>query len=182
MIFSRQMTVFALAAVLLLTGSLSVTAQDQAEADALVQAHARLKESLDRVDDLFYKEMKTDAGLTFYNLIWDKDGETSKITFELRQLGHYGGEPIFGVLAYTTVAQAEGALPPAVIKAVATKNETTGLGYFSMTDSFNTVYMNFSAPSDTLTPGQIWMTCAYVHNNRIKMKKEIDSLLSASGR
>ncbi|TWT57510.1 hypothetical protein KOR42_08710 [Thalassoglobus neptunius] len=180
MLTTRTLATLALATLLSLSMGQFSNAQD--DDAALLKAHEQLKAVLDQVDELFYKEMTTDSGVTFYNLIWEMDGETSKITFELRQLGHYSGKPVFGLLAYTTVAQTEGSMPPAVIKAVATKNETTGLGFFSMTSGFDTLYMNFTTPSDALTPAQVWMTCAYMHNNRIKMRKEVETLMSASGR
>jgi hypothetical protein len=160
-----------------------VFSQDSDEDKAALEAaHAKLKTTLNEIDGLFFKEVTTDTGYKFYQVIWESNAETSKVSFELRKLGQYGGKPVFGVLAYTTVAQSDGSMPPAVIKAVATKNVRTGIGYFSMADGFDVVYMNFTAPSDTLTAGQIWMTLAYMHDNRVEFKKEIDTLLSASGR
>lgn len=145
---------------------------------ALKEAHTKLKEVLDKTNDLFYKEATGDDGNPFYQLIWESDGETSKIYVELRQLGHYAGKPVFSVMVYTMVASVEGSLPPTVIKAVATKNDRTMLGYFSMPESFDSVYMNCRVPSDTLAPGQLWMMMAYMHEYRTDFKKEIEGLIS----
>lgn len=158
--------------------------KDQAAAEAREKATAQLKANLEKMsDNVFLRERTLDNGNKIFQLIWEMDGETSKITFELRELGHFRGDLVYGILAYSVVASVnEGSMPPAVIKAVATKNERTGLGYFSMPEKFDTVFINMTAPSDTLTPGQLWMICAYMHQNRLGFHKEIESLLNASGR
>jgi hypothetical protein len=155
-------------------------AQDEDEAASWAAAHEKFVEQLDKIEGAFYKTSKSDSGNTFYTLMWEMEGETSKITIELRPVGHYANKSVFGIIVYATVIQSDSALPPAVIKAVATKSENTKLGHFSMTESFNTVYVNASLLSDNLTAGQIWMACAYVHQNRIGMKKEIDDLMAAT--
>ena len=158
--------------------------KEQAAAKAREKATAQLKANLEKMsDNVFLRERTLDNGNKIFQLIWEMEGETSKITFELRELGHFRGELVYGILAYSVVASVkEGSMPPAVIKAVATKNERTGLGYFSMPEKFDTVFINMTAPSDTLTPAQLWMICAYMHQNRVGFKKEIESLLNASGR
>ncbi|GAB5440813.1 MAG: hypothetical protein Fues2KO_11620 [Fuerstiella sp.] len=183
--FHRNLFAAALLAVTAsLFSSATVTAQDadnpdEAEREAAFQ---KLGETLKGIDNLFYKEVTTDSGYKFYQVMWESEGESSRITIELRELGHYQGKKVFKILAYATVAQSEGSMPPAVIKAVATRNERTGLGHFSMPEEFNVVYINCVVPSDTLTPGQLWMIMAYIHDNRIGFKEEIGKLMSASGR
>jgi len=169
----------ALAVVFAGLNPLAGWAQEE-EDPGLENAHTQFKSMLDQVDKLFYKEMKTDSGVRYYAVMWEADGELSKIQFEVRNLGKYGGEPIYGILAYSMVAQIDGSLPPAVIKSVATKNETTGMGAFSMTEDFSTVYINYSGPCDTITPGQVWLVCAFLHKNRMGMKAHIQELMSAS--
>lgn len=186
--FHRNLFAAALLAVTAsLFSSATVNAQDadkpdEAEREAAFQ---KLGETLKGIDNLFYKEVTPESGHKFYQVIWESEGETSRITIELRELGHYMGKKVFKILAYATVAQSEGSMPPAVIKAVATRNERvglTGLGHFSMPEEFNVVYVNCVVPSDTLTPGQMWMIMAYMHSNRIGFKEEIGKLMSASGR
>lgn len=183
--FTRNVIAASLLAVVAhLMSASAAMAQDADAADQAAQeaAFQKLGEALKGVNGLFFKEVTTDSGYKFYQVIWESQAETSKITIELRKLGQYQGQPVYGVLMYSAVAQTEGSLPPAVIKAVATRNERTGLGYFSMPEAFNMVYVNCTAPSDTLTSGQLWMMMAYMHDNRIGFKEEISKLLSASGR
>ncbi|KAA0131505.1 hypothetical protein FYZ48_25510 [Gimesia chilikensis] len=179
----RSLLAFSLMFVVMANGAAFAQEKDKAAEEAREKALAKLKTNLEKMsDNVFLREQTLDNGKKFYQLLWEMDGETSKITFELRELGHFHGELVFGILAYTVVAGVEeGSLPPAVIKAVATKNERTGLGYFSMPEKFDMVFMNMTTPSDTLTPAQLWMICGYMHQNRIGFKKEIENLLNASG-
>jgi len=176
-----QFRILFLATLLFCVSTATAFAQDDDAIEAgLAKANEKFKSILEEVDGLFFKQAKTDSGLVYFVLMWEGEGETSKIQIELRHLGQYNGELIFGVLAYTLVAQSEGSMPPAVIKAVATMNETTGIGSVSMSEAFDTVYVNFSAPSDTMTPGQLWITCAVMHKNRIRMKNLIQEVAAAS--
>jgi len=178
----RNMTLRSLLTVTLLSAACSQAAfaQTQEEKDEAAgkEAHTKLKEVLDKTNDLFYKEATGKDGSSFYQLIWESEGATSKIFIELRQLGHYAGEPVFSVMVYSMVASVDGSLPPTVIKAVATKNDRTMMGYFSMSESFDSVYMNCRVPSNTLKPGQLWMILAYMHQYRTEFRKEIEGLLS----
>ncbi len=181
-IFSRCTMLYAL--ILVISQTTLVSAQDDSSDQvALENAIVALKEKLAGIsDDIFLREQELESGMKIFQVIWEMDGETSKITLELRPLGQYDHKPVFGLFAYTTVAEVDnGSMPPAVIKAVATKNEKTVLGYFSMPESFDTVYMNTNTPSDTLTSGQLWMICAWLHKNRVEFKNEIDSILKATG-
>jgi len=183
-LFTRKLWLTAVV-VLVSIGNISFAQEEDAKLEAAKEkALAQLKENLlGMSDNVFLREQVLDNGVKFLQLIWQENGESTKLTFELKILGNSGGEPVFSILAYTTVAfQENGAMPPAIIKKVSTVNNQLLLGYFSMTDTFDTVYLNCTAPSDTLTSSQLWMICAYMQQNRIALKKEIDPILSASGR
>ena len=171
-----------LAAVFACISFQTVSADDEKEANPLDEAHAKLKATLDEVNDLFFKEAKSKSGVPFYVVMWEQGGEVSKIHLELRNLGQYNGEPVYGLSSYSVVVQADGVLPPAVIKAAITKNDASGIGAFSMTEEFNTVYFSSIVPSEALTPAQTWMVCAYVHKNRIEFREAMNELLSGAGR
>jgi len=158
-----------------------VSADDEQEVISLQEAHAKLKATLDDVKNMFYKESKTKSGITYYVVMWEQDGEVSKIHLEISNLGHYEGDPIYGLSTYAVVAQADEVLPPAVIKAAITKNDACGIGKFSMTEDFDSVFFSSIVPSDNLTPAQIWMVCAYTHKNRLEFRAEMKELMSAAG-
>lgn len=144
------------------------------------QADEHLQSELDKIDNLFLKTSETSAGNKMWIIMWEDSGETTKIAIELRDLGKYDHKPIYGLLAYASVVETESPVPPAVIKAIATKNERTGLGHFSSDEAFQTIYINSTAPCDTLTAGQLWIIFAYIHQNRIEFKGEISQLMAGS--
>jgi len=157
----------------------------EAEVEAAYEkAYEQLKDNINGMtQDVFLREKKLDSGRSIIELLWEMNGEATKFTIELRDLGYYSSKPLFGIFAYSVVAESsKGTMPPAVIKAVTTANESTGLGYFSMPKSFDVVYVNTTMPSDTLNPGQLWITLAYMHQNRLAFKEEVESLMGASGR
>lgn len=154
--------------------------QEKDEQQAVDAAHSRLVATLDQTEDLFYKTVKNDNGSSSYTIMWEQDGEVSKIVLVLNKLGTYRNEPVFGLLAFSIVAETEKSFPPAVIKLVTVKTDSCGLGAFTMPESFDTVYVTATMPSDTLTPSQIWITCAYIHENRLELKKEIEQIVAAS--
>jgi hypothetical protein len=156
--------------------------EDQDEQKALEAAHSRLVAALDQTEDLFYKTVKNDAGSTSYTIVWEQDGEISKIVMVLNKLGTYRNAPVYGLLAFSIVAETEKSFPPAVIKLATVKTDSCGLGAFTMPESFDTVYVTATMPSDTLTASQIWITCAYIHENRLELKKEIEQIVAASAR
>ncbi len=156
--------------------------QDQDEQKAFEAAHSRLVAVLDKTDDMFYKTVKNDEGSTSYTLVWEQDGEITKIILVLQKLGTYKSEPVFGLLAFSIVAETDKSFPPAVIKLVTVKTDSCGLGAYTMPASFDTVYVTATMPSDTLTPSQLWMTCAYIHSNRLELKEEMEKILAASAK
>lgn len=172
----------ALAACLTLFATTAGFGQDADEQKIVDAAHSKLAATLDQTNGLFYKAVKNDNGSTNYTVVWEQDGEISKIAMVLQELGHYSGEPVFGLLAYTIVAESDKSFPPAVIKLVTIETDRCALGAFTMPESFDTVYVAATMPSDTLTAGQIWITCAFIHQNRLKMKKEIEQILAASAK
>ncbi len=157
-------------------------AQQSDEQQAMEAANSRLVAALDQTEDLFYKTTKNDDGSTSYAIVWEQDGEMSKIVMLLNKLGTYRGETVFGLLAFSIVADSEKSFPPAVIKLVTVKTDSCGVGAFTMPESFDRVYVTATMPSDTLTPSQIWITCAYMHQNRLELKKEIEQIVAASTR
>lgn len=179
----KQFTLIAVLFTLMFQASTAFASEENTENDAMEKALATLKEQLTGIsEDLFLREQKLENGMIIYQLMWEMGGETSKITLELRPLGQYDHKPVFGLFAYTLVEGVDsGSLPPAVIKAVATRNETTMLGYFSMPKTFDSVYMNMTTPSDNLTSAQLWMICAWLHKSRVEFKTEIESILKATG-
>lgn len=154
--------------------------QDADQQKAFDDANSRFVATLDQTDDLFYKAVKNDNGSTAYTVMWEQDGEISKIVLLLQELGHYAGDKVFGLLAFSIVAESEKSFPPAVIKLVTVESDKCALGMFTMPESFDKVYVAATMPSDSLTPGQVWITCAYIHKNRIELKKEIEQILAAS--
>lgn len=87
---------------------------------------------------------------------------------------------MFGLLAFSVVAETEKSFPPAVIKLVTVETDKCGSGAFTMPELSITVYVESTMPSDTLEPSQIWITCAYMHENRVALKKKIEQILAAS--
>ncbi len=144
------------------------------------EADEHMQAELNKIDNLFFKTTETPAGDKMWVIMWEDSGETSKIAIELRNLGKYDNKPLFGLLAYSSVVETERPVPPAVIKAIATKNERTGLGHYSSDDAFQTIYINSTAPADNLTAGQLWIIFAYIHQNRLEFKTEIEQLMAGS--
>ncbi len=172
----------ALASCLTLFVATAGFGQDADEQKIVDAAHSELAATLDLTEGLFYKAVKNDNGSTSFTVVWEQDGEISKIVMVLQELGHYSGEPVFGLLAYAIVAESDKSFPPAVIKLVTIETDKCALGAYTMPESFQTVYVAATMPSDTLTPGQVWITCAFIHKNRLKMKKEIEQIVTASTR
>lgn len=179
---SKWIRAAALASCLTLLVTTPGFGQDADEQKAVDAAHSRLVAVLDKTDDMFYKTVKNENGTTSYTIVWEQDGEISKIVLVLRKLGTYNNEPVFGLLAFSVVAETEKSFPPAVIKLVTVETDKCGVGAFTMPESFDTVYVESTMPSDTLEPSQIWITCAYMHENRVAMKKKIEQILAASAR
>ena len=101
----RTLLAFSLMFVVMADGSVYAQEKDQAAEEAREKALEKLKTNLEKMSkDVFLREQTLDNGKKFYQLIWEMDGETSKITFELRELGHFQGELVFGILAYTVVS------------------------------------------------------------------------------
>jgi len=179
----KTLTVVALFGYLLLT---CVSGRAQSESpdaqSALRNAESKLVEVLDNTDNLFYKTTKNGDAPTRYSVRWEEDGAVSNIVLLLRPLGTYKKEPLFGLLAYIVVAESDNPFPPAVIKMVTVKSDTCVMGAYSMTESFNTVYLATTIPSDTLTPGQLWMTCSYLHMHNGEARKEIEKIMAEFGK
>lgn len=153
--------------------------QDDADA-ALEEAHKAFVEVLENTNNIFYKVQTNEAGATFYSILWDLDGETTRFIFNIKLHGTYGGRPIFGISAWTIVGQSEEAVPPAVIKAIATVNDRLLLGNISCSEDFTTVYANLTATADELTPGALWLYCAYLQENVKSMKAIMEEATTGS--
>jgi len=171
----------------LLSHSSVVLAKPEQESDeAMKAAHGRLTKLLDETDDLFYKTKTSKNGQPFYTVIWESEGETSKIILGLKELGHYHGQYFYAINAWAYVATSEEPMPPAVIKAISTANDTLLVGNFSCSQNFKEVYANMSGilgdSTSTSGSGSIWMYCAYLHSNRLKMKGLVDQAMAGAGR
>ncbi len=162
--------------------SVAIAKPEQDSDEAMKAAHVRLTKLLDETDDLFYKTKTGKNGLPFYTVVWESNGETSKIILGLKELGHYHGQYIYAINAWAYVATSEEPMPPAVIKAISTANDTLLVGNFSCSQNFKEVYANMSGMLEDSTSGSIWMYFAYLHSNRLKMKGLVDQAMAGSGR
>ncbi|QDT32946.1 hypothetical protein [Thalassoglobus polymorphus] len=172
--------VFALFAGLVFTSS--GFAQDEDAAASLAKAHEQLRAVLDNTDNLFYKSGKENDGSTFYTVIWEHNDNSVKFIATLKKLGFYDGTDIYGLSLWTYVANEENAVPPAVIKAVATTTDRLSLGSFSCSQDFTKVFANVTASLDGLTPASMWFYAAYLQSNKEAMEGIIEEAMSASGR
>ena len=155
-------------------------AATQTEADALAAVETKLEELLKEAD-LFYKVGKTETGSKIITIMYESQGATSKITCAVRPIGTYGGKTVYSVSAWTLVSQAESALPPNVIKLVATDNDSLLLGSYSMSQNFQMVYSNGSIPFDEATSARGVLMCLfYTHDNSVSLKKKIDAILASN--
>lgn len=180
---NKSLAVIAFLSSLLLTCASGLAQSESSDAQsALRNAESKLVAVLDNTDNLFYKTTKNGDAPTRYSVRWEEDGAVSNIVLLLRPLGTYKKEPLFGLLAYIVVAESENPFPPSVIKMVTVKSDTCVLGAYSMTENFNTIYISTTIPSDTLTPGQLWMTCSYLHMHNGEAKKEIEKIVAEFGK
>ena len=171
---------FALAALVAVAAQNAV-AQPENEPEALKAAHEQLVEALDGVDDLFYKQKTAENGTIFYTVMWESGGETTKIILGLKNLGYFNNEYIYALSAWTYVASSENAMPPAVIKAVTTANESLMIGNYSCSADFKNVYANMTGVLKNVTPDEMWMYMAYLHSNRLKLKQQVDQAMAGAG-
>ncbi|MEM8864343.1 MAG: hypothetical protein AAGF31_02220 [Planctomycetota bacterium] len=155
-------------------------AQSEDEDEARANAHAKLVDLLDNTDDLFYKARKDNNGQPFYTLIWEADGETTRMILGLKQLGYYNGKYVYAISAWTYVAQSESRLPPAAIKAVAQANDSLMIGSYSCSSDFSKIYANMTGILDGATPGSVWMYCAYLHSNKMKLREAVQQAMAGS--
>lgn len=157
-------------------------AQERDEAASLEKAHEQFRSLLDTTDNVFYKTNKGQDGSQFYTVVWEFDGKSVKFIATLRRLGFYGGEDIYGISLWTYVIDGDTAVPPAVIKAIATTNDRMTLGNISCSEDFTKVYANLTASLEGLTPGSFWLYAGYMHSNAEGMKATIEEALAGSGR
>ena len=161
------------------TGQSTALAQDE-EAAGMAAAHAKLVSLMDSMD-LFYKAKKTQTGNTIYTVLFEAGGESTKVTCGVGRLGTYGGKPVYSLWAWASVAGGESAMPPAVIKLVATKSDGLAFGSYSTSKDFTRVFSNCNIVlNDSTTKSAIFMCMGWTHNNRVELKKEIDAI-QASG-
>ena len=152
----------------------------ETEAAALAAIETKLEELFKEMD-LFYKVGKTETGGKTFTVMYEYDGATSRITCAVRSLGVYGGKTIYSMSAWTVVSAAESAMPPNVIKLVATDNDSLLLGNYSMSQNFQTVYSNGTIPfDDASSAGSVFMCFAYTHVNNASLKKKIDAILASN--
>lgn len=157
-------------------------AKAAAEADKATKAAAekRLEEAMKSLD-LFYKNGKTETGDNVITVMYEYQGSTSKITCSVRPLGTFGGKTVYSLLAWTMVTSGESALPPNVIKLVATENEAVSIGQCSMSQDFKVVYSNCVIPLDESTSdGVISLCLLHANYNATGLKKKIDAIVSAA--
>ncbi len=155
--------------------------EEDADAAALKAAHAQLVNLLDQTDDLFYKAETDENGNSFYTVMWAAEGQTSRIVLGIKRLGQYAGKPIHGISAWAFVAGSDEPMPPAVIQAVAVASDSLAIGSYSCSSDLTKVYANMSGVLEGNTPGGIWMYCAYLHENRIALKEQVDQTLAGAG-
>jgi len=153
---------------------------EQSVEDAFKEANAELVKLLDATDNLFYKTKKNDQGGTFYTIVWESEGESSKIILGLKKLGHYNNKYVFAISAWTYVARSDDPMPPAVIKAIALESDSLLVGSYSCSKDFKQVYANMSGVLENASTGSIWMYCAYLHTNRLGLKEKVDQALAGT--
>ncbi len=148
-------------------------------ADPVAAAFAKLESVLKQVDGLFYKVNEDDAGKKFATIVWEQEGEISKIVMGLEVLGTYDQKTVLGLSMWTEVARSDSPMAPAVIKAVASNSDLLRLSGYSTSKDFKVVYVNARGTFSEVSPGDIWMYCAYLHGSRLEMKQVIDSAKSS---
>jgi uncharacterized protein (UPF0333 family) len=156
-------------------------AKAAAEADTAAKAAAgtRLEEAMKSLD-LFYKVGKTETGDSVVTVMYESEGSTSKITCSVRSIGRFAGKTVYALVAWTTITSGESALPPNVIKLVATENEAVSLGQYSMSQDYKAVYSNCTIPLDeTTSDGMVALCLAHTNVNASGLKKKIDAIVSA---
>lgn len=166
-------------ASLCLLATPAVAQPDGAE-EAMKAAHENLVSVLDQVEDLFYKKKTTDDGSIFYTVMWEADGETTKIILGLKELGYFNSKYIYGLSAWTYVVSSDTPVPPAVIKLVASANDSLAIGSYSTSADYTNVYANMSGVLKNTTPDEIWMYIAYLHSNRMKLKQQVDQAMAGA--
>jgi hypothetical protein len=179
-----QYVLFSLASMISLSLFLQPAAQgqDKVHDKGIEVASKEIRDVLDQVEGLFYKTTKEQDGSSSFVIVWEENGEISKIKVLVQSLGYYGQETLYGILAFSIVAESEKPFPPAVIKMVTVESDKCGLGAYTMPETFDNVIVYANMPSDTLTPGQAWLTFAYVHKNRMRLKKEIEQIVSSQAK
>lgn len=130
--------------------------------------------------ELFYKKQYNENAQRWdYQVAWSDKGDTSMMAIYVRTLGTRGdGSKITVAYAWTQVggvAQGE-ELPPGVIKAVAAFND--GLYTGNVSAAGNGVYANVGIVMTDLSADALWTYLWDLHDNRMRMKKEVDQILA----
>lgn len=156
------------------------TAQSETKPeDGLTQAMAQIQKMLDEAE-YFYKTPTDDNGVKYFVVLIETAEGKTQIYIDVEQVGIIDGRKIYGYIAYAPVgkAAAEGeTLPPGVIKLVATENNRTSLGYFSMSKDNRQVYSMASGVIDGLTATALDMTLYYLHENKLDFAKSMEPIL-----
>jgi len=166
------------ATVVSATGPSTAQAQDD-EAKGLAAAHAKVEALMDSME-LFYKTRKTETGKKVYTVLFESGGESTKITCGVGRLGTYSGKPVYSLWAWANVAGSDSAMPPAVIKLVATSSDSLAFGSYSTSKDFKRVFSNCTIVlNSSTTESAIFMCMGWTHNNRVELKKQIDPILAS---
>lgn len=177
----RTLSVFVILLSAGFTSPVFAQEQEAKETAALAKAHTEFVELLKNTDNVFYKE-GDDEGRKFYLVMFELNGASTKMVISLKVLGTYSDKVIVGMSAWALVSETEEAVPPAVIKAVATMNDRLTLGSLSCSEDFKRVYANLNAATEGLTPGALWMYFAYVQSNAKEAKSIVEEAMPAAGR
>lgn len=130
--------------------------------------------------ELFFKTTTDANGLKIFTVIWEENGQQSKLTVNVKKTGTYRFEPLFVVYAYTPVVSLPDGqkLPAEVIDAACAASDELVMGSYSISGKRDAVFANGSAFLNNMTVGEMWMCLAQVHQNRIDLEQTIGPLLS----
>lgn len=148
-----------------------------AESDPESQLEAMLES-----EKLFYrKQPLEDSDKNLFIVMWDQNGEVSKLTLSLKSVGHLKGETVFVVYGWTSVAEIpeDATMPTDAIIAAAAANDRVSTGNFSVVG--NNVYANTGAVLVDLTSEALWFYLAELHSNRVLFRRELQPIFAANG-